>query len=338
MAAYYNEINQFCVEVLRARIADGDLPDGIVDDRSIRDVEPGDLAGFSQCHFFAGIGLWPFAARLVGWPDDRELWTGSAPCQPFSCAGKGKGDADPRHLWPDFFRLIRAHRPTVLMGEQVEAAVGKGWFDRVQSDLAREGYASRGIVVPACAVNAPHRRNRLWFVADRGRERCAEARTGVDSAGKVEWPRSNSEIDGRRCEQSPMANGGRVDGGEGRSRGSADSGSRLSNGARGDAVPDGGSKPERKPQHPLGTVAWQGAGGHAGGRFGGHAQSGDGNAWSDATPLACADGRVRRIKPGVRLLVDGRPIDVADALTALGNGIVPQIAAEVIAAYLECDD
>ena len=86
---YYNEIDEFQVEGLRARIKAGLLPDGEVDQRSIVDVRPDDLRGFSACHFFAGIGGWPLAGRLAGLPDDHRWWSGSCPCPPFSVAGKG---------------------------------------------------------------------------------------------------------------------------------------------------------------------------------------------------------------------------------------------------------
>ena len=166
MAAYYNEIEPYAAQWLRNLIKEGLIADGEVDTRSIVDVRPADLAGFTQCHFFAGIGGWSHALRLAGWPDDRPIWTGSCPCQPFSSAGKGAGQADERHLWPIFFNLIRACRPPIVMGEQVAAAVGKSWLDGVSSDLEGIGYSTGAAVVPACAVNAPHRRDRLWFVAD----------------------------------------------------------------------------------------------------------------------------------------------------------------------------
>src|SRR4051812_13131277 len=102
MSAFYNEIDPFCVEWLKALMAAGHIADGVVDSRPIQEINPEDLDGFTQCHFFAGIGGWSYAARLAGWPDDRPIWTGSCPCQPFSLAGKGLGAQDPRHLWPDF--------------------------------------------------------------------------------------------------------------------------------------------------------------------------------------------------------------------------------------------
>lgn len=163
--AFYNEIDPDAALILRALIADGVIAPGDVDTRSIKEVQPDDLRPYRQCHFFAGGGLWSVAARMAGWDDDRPLWTGSCPCQPFSIAGKQGGTDDARHLWPDFFRLIRAVRPAVVVGEQVAGQAGYGWLDGVRADLAREAYASRGVDIPACAVDAPHIRQRLYWAA-----------------------------------------------------------------------------------------------------------------------------------------------------------------------------
>lgn len=164
--AYYNEIDPYAAAWLRNLIAAGLIPDGDVDERSIVDVQPGDLAGYTQVHLFAGIGGWALAARMAGWPDDRELWTGSCPCQPFSAAGRQKGTEDERHLWPEYLRLIDARWPAVVMGEQVASQAGRDWLDGVLADLEGISYEGRAIVIPACAVDAPHRRERMWFVAD----------------------------------------------------------------------------------------------------------------------------------------------------------------------------
>src|SRR5690606_5685684 len=90
MSVYYNEINADVAAWLRQLIADGHLPDGDVDTRDIRDVQASEIRGYRQCHFFAGIGGWPLALRLAGWPDDKPVWTGSPPCQRFSSAARGR--------------------------------------------------------------------------------------------------------------------------------------------------------------------------------------------------------------------------------------------------------
>ena len=163
---YYNEIDPYAAQWLRNLIAAGHIAHGIVDERSITDVKPADLAGYTQCHFFAGIGVWSHALRQSGWPDSRPVWTGSCPCQPFSTAGNQKGTADERHLWPVWFNLIRECHPPVVFGEQVEAAIRHGWLDLVQADLEGEDYACGAVGIPAAGVGAPHIRQRLFFMAD----------------------------------------------------------------------------------------------------------------------------------------------------------------------------
>jgi len=164
MIAYYNEIDPFAVKWLRNLIDAGLIAKGDVDERSIKDVTAGDLRGYTQHHFFAGIGGWSYALRLAGYPDNQQVWTGSCPCQPFSRVGNKKGTEDDRHLWPEWYRLIRECKPDVIFGEQVDAAIASGWLDSVQDDLEKEGYACGAASLPACSVGAPHIRQRLWFV------------------------------------------------------------------------------------------------------------------------------------------------------------------------------
>ncbi len=169
MAAYYNEFKPEAAHMLRHLIKDGLIADGEVDERSITEVKADELKGFTQCHFFAGIGGWSVALRQAGWADDRPVWTGSCPCQPFSAAGKHAGKEDERHLWPTWFNLIIQCRPSMCFGEQVSSAISHGWLDGVYSDMEAQDYAIGAAVLPAFSGNAPHRRDRLWFVASDNR-------------------------------------------------------------------------------------------------------------------------------------------------------------------------
>jgi len=352
--AYYNEIDAYAAAWLRNLISAGHIAPGDVDERSIFDVRPDDLKGYTQCHFFAGIGGWSYAARLAGWPDGRALWTGSCPCQPFSVAGAGKGQADERHLWPIFFDLIRAVNPAVVMGEQVAAAVGKHWLDGVHSDLEGIGYAVGAAVVPACAVDAPHRRDRLWFVADADRNgsfagaddptaRHGRSVASDDRASAVADPqglgsgaglRQGDAIENRHGAPSSRGDGVLADAS---SRGLGTDGwpqaARRNYRAR---YADFGRQSPRSPlahsdlpsesegrEQRSGQLSWTGS-------------NSRGSAWVGAEWLAGVDGKARRVEPGIRLLAHGVPARVGK-LRAYGNAIVPQVAAEVIGAYLDTE-
>ena len=170
---YYNDNEKTSAAWLRNLIKEGLIPNGEVDERSIADIEPKDLTGFVQCHFFAGIGGWPYALRLAGWPDDRPVWTGSCPCQPFSVAGKGEGTDDDRHLWPAFRWLIAnaERKPAVIFGEQVASKDGRLWLAGVRSDLEAMGYAVGAADLCAAGVSAPHIRQRFYWVGKSDRNR-----------------------------------------------------------------------------------------------------------------------------------------------------------------------
>lgn len=185
MTAYYNDNEPFMAQWLRGLIAQGHIAPGDVDERSIVDVKPDDLKGYDQCHFFAGLGGWSHALRLAGWPDDRPVWTGSCPCQPFSEAGKRAGFDDQRHLWPVWFRLIQECGPAIAFGEQVASKDGVVWFDRVAADLEAANYACGALVLPANSVGAGHRRDRFFFAAHA---------IGTDAGGRLahRWGRSVS--------------------------------------------------------------------------------------------------------------------------------------------------
>ncbi len=169
MTAYYNEFDPKTAAWLRQLVKNGDIADGVVDERDVRDVEPKDLDGFTQCHFFAGIGVWSYALRRAGWSDDRPVWTASLPCQPFSAAGKQKGKEDERHLLPHYIKLVRQCKPDVQFGEQVPGAVRHGWLDDLYDEMERENYAVGATVLTAAGAGLPHIRQRLYWVAHSNR-------------------------------------------------------------------------------------------------------------------------------------------------------------------------
>lgn len=324
MTAYYNEINQYAAQWLRNLIAAGYIADGDVDERDIKDVTADDLVGYDQCHFFAGIGGWSYALRLAGWPDDRPVWTGSCPCQPFSAAGRKKGMHDDRHLWPVWFGLIRECRPVTVFGEQVEAAINHGWLDLVQDDLEREGYTVGAVGLPAACVGAPHIRQRLWFVADandKGLERrCGIKHTDQDAVGK----------NGMACNMAYTEIAGWDERRAGETRNGGNSTRKQSERllpalGMGDAACE---RCEEARQH-FDRQTERTAGASA------ETWNACQSVWSGADWIFCRDNKWRQVKPGIEPLAHGISGRVG-ALQAYGNAIVPQVAAELIRAYMDC--
>ena len=187
--AYYNEIDPYAAQWLRNLIHAGLIAPGFVDERSIEDVQPNDLAGYSQCHFFAGVGVWSYALRRAGWDDRRPVWTMSCPCQPFSAAGKGGGFDDERHLWPHAQWLISQCQPAVVLGEQVASKDADAWIDLVQPDVEALGYAFGCIAFPSAGVGAPHIRDRAYWVAN--------ANGGQSQQFAGQWARPGEAQSGR---------------------------------------------------------------------------------------------------------------------------------------------
>ncbi len=360
---YYNEFDPNAAAWLRQLIADKQIPDGVVDDRSITEITPHDLQGFTQCHFFAGVGGWPLALNLAGVPEDRPLWTASLPCQPFSTAGKQDGTADDRHLWPVFERLVRECRPPTILGEQVSSKLARDdWFPGVCMDLEALDYAVFGADLCApCAgeigegrivrgdqnswerivIGAPHIRQRLYWVANANRER----RAGIDS---LLWPEGAGRAGASEVLEATGCGttGGVADASEGR-RGQCDKGQWNI------PIPDSDST-TCGDEHD-GDVS---DGGEPGRQHQEQARPARAASWTDSIAIPCRDGKARRVpKSCIQPLVNGIPRGVVPSgdpgdpscanatgearvmrLKGYGNAIVPPLAALFIHPALEAID
>lgn len=337
MTAYYNEHDAYAAQWLRNLIAAGHIAPGDVDERSIEDVHPDDLRPYTQCHFFAGIGVWSLALRRAGWPDSRPVWTGSCPCQPFSSAGEGAGFDDERHLWPAFHWLIEQRQPPVVFGEQVASKNADPWVDLVHADLEALGYAFGTVSFPSAGVGAPHIRDRNYWVANtygstRGQRRSnvrggasgshAQPRPGL---GSCRLPGGMDNANDSRPQRHAGHDG--ATGREGSPRPVAASG--LSG-----RVADPHS--DRRDQ--AGKCSAE-AGNDGAFRNSGLAQgeppAGPVNGlWRAADWLLCRDGKWRPVEPGTFPLAHGAPARVG-RLRAYGNAINAEAATQFIAAYME---
>lgn len=124
--------------------------------------------------------------RTLDYDGSIDIICGGYPCQPFSVAGNRKGKEDDRHLWPAMFGLIQKHRPRWVIGENVAGHISMG-LDDVLAQLEGEEYTARTFIIPACAVGAQHRRDRVWIVAN------------ANSSGIFESERRG---DGKTCEDA----------------------------------------------------------------------------------------------------------------------------------------
>ena len=308
MTVYYNEIDKYAAQWLRNLNEAGHIAPGIVDERSIEDVYPSDLRGFTQCHFFAGIGVWSHALRSAGWSDDRPVWTGSCPCQPFSAAGKGAGFDDERHLWPHFHHLIKECRPSIVFGEQVASKDADPWIDLVCTDLEALGYAFGATPFPAAGISAPHIRDRLYWVAYANF-------SGRQPQPDAERARVQCEVATTRPAREQLS----------------DDSAGISGGLA-DTQHDGRGGQEGNPTKPHSD------GPHIGLSDRGHlalegqpATSPTNGFWRDADWLLCRDGKWRPVEPGTFPLAHGAPARVG-RLRAYGNAI----CAKAAEAFIEC--
>lgn len=361
MSAYYNEIDPAAAEWIRELIRGGHIAPGDVDERDIRDVRPDELRGYTQCHFFAGIGGWSLALRLAGWPDDRPVWTGSCPCQPFSAAGRRGGTADERHLWPHWHHLIRECRPTEIFGEQVASKDGLAWLDLVQADLEGTDYACGAADTCSAGFGAPHIRQRQWFGAYDLRPAASSAVHSIrkrklrDAGGRPKGDRKDPRGGYREFDGSMPLGGlehslgpgleghaGHVHDGDQPGRiGADEGGSVAATGGAGGLADNSSEHLRREPRTGDGSTrapeneAWKrqrGGSDDRPGRANGNALPTNG-PWGDADWLLCRDDKWRPVEPGTFPLAHGVPGRVG-LLRGYGNAINPWAAKEFIEAYL----
>jgi DNA (cytosine-5)-methyltransferase 1 len=361
--AYYNEHDLYAAHWLGNLIAAGHIAPGIVDTRSIEDVRPSDLAGFTQVHLFAGVGVWSYALRRAGWSEDRQVWSCSCPCQPFSTAGQGAGFADERHLWPAAYHLIEQCRPPVVVGEQVASKDAMPWVDLIHTDLEAVGYTFGAVPFPAASVGAPHIRDRLYWMADannkglegRGavRQRAGERATGASGmAGGLahhhsDGQRSNAESRVHDAEHYSQSRGGverladaeRNDSGrealaayhewEATQR-PADWPGGCGGASRGLADTELQQRPRSAPSG-YDQRGWEQESTAPAGLCGDMRPRPTNGYWADVDWLYCRDDRWRPVEPGTFPLAHGAPSRVG-RLRAYGNAL----NAEAARIFLEC--
>ena len=345
--AYYNENDSFAGEWLRGLSAAGHINAGAVDTRSIELLEASDVKDATQAHFFAGVGVWSHALRAAGWPDDVPVWTGSCPCQPFSVAGRRKGEDDARHLWPVWLELIKQCLPGALFGEQVASPAGRDWLASVSADLEALGYLVVAADLCAAGVGAPHLRQRLFF---RAILKSALEHTIGDGGRRNPGAVLGEEGEGTSRREVPggVADGVKPSGAVGAL---ADASGERHDGKH--AL----LRSQEKGRQRKGAVSETTRGGetstladaddvqrHRGGDAGspGGLESPDGSGasfWSSAEWIECLDGKARPAEPSIFPLAHGPTQRMgrlrAGRLRAYGNAIVPQVATVFILSFLE---
>lgn len=308
---------------------------------------------------FSGVGGFALAAKWVGWqtsgfveidpfcqkvlakhwpgvqiesdirditgrtfPERPDIITGGFPCQPFSVAGKRRGTADDRHLWPEMVRVIKEYKPRWVLGENVAGIIPME-LDSVLLDLEVAGYEAWPLVIPACGVDARHRRNRVWIVANSERPRTGGERREINDEGRrtsANWRKSLRQTDGPiSASWADAASEDVAYPNEPRPQG------RFS-----------GELQERGTERIVGpssaSLAYTGEQQRNGGS--------DGTCWWSREPLeALRDARRRgRQEDGMSIpesllgrVADGVPHRV-DRLRSLGNAIVPLVAYEIFRA------
>ena len=279
-------------------------------------------AGLSSPVLFCDIEPWSRKILAKHWPDvpiatdvkelandpdglvpDCDIITAGYPCQPFSLAGERRGTEDDRHIWPYILSIVKGKRPAWCVFENVYGHVSMG-LDEVLSDLEGEGYAARPFIVPACAADAPHRRDRVWIIARNVGDTISSRQSGNH---------------GRRSKQEP-AN---------RCKDVADT-TRLHSNGSGEHTQQGQrQEPQLGDSRGTDDVAYSNSAGLQGRQNArdtsqGRAQRNKQSARRSERP----DGQNWLPEPAVGRVANGIPRRV-DRLKGLGNAIVPQIAMQI---------
>jgi len=307
----------------------------LIDRRSIHEVQPDDVRDYTQCNFFAGIGGWAYALKLAGWDSTRPVWTASLPCQPLSSAGQQKGEKDERHLWPVFFDLVKECRPAIIFGEQVASKLGREWLSGVFADLETLEYITAAADLPASSVGAPHKRNRLFWVADssgfrpkrstairklEGNRRFAVDCQSLDHAVRERrQPEPNKKTLRIQQEMEKSSECRGIIGNSG-----------SNNHWRSVALRCGDGKYRRVPARVADSELR--------GRTSGQMQ--DGQRWTGPYPTSCKAnhrcGYEYEIEPALFPLADGISNRMG-LLRGAGNSIVPQVTAQFVMAFMETE-
>lgn len=324
----------------------GVIPKGLVSEQDILNFKtsPYALKHYTQAHFFAGIGGWPYALQLAGWPSDRKVWTASCPCQPFSCAGKAEGILDERHVWPAFRNLVAECKPPTIFGEQVASKDGRAWLAGIRADLEALGYAVGAADLCAAGIGAPHIRQRLYWVAHVSGDRRS---AGSGDERSAEGARSENRDHAERCGEFCCVGNTTDERLQGRSE---------------EALQRSRGKEEGRATEPSGgasSVADGGMGDAERSRQNGDSrrrtsdQLAESGFWSGSISIACRDGKKRRAESGIFPLAARLPRGVVPSgdpgveeangsqearvmrLQGYGNSIVPQLAAEFVKAFME---
>ena len=274
-----------------------------------------------------------------------DVIVGGYPCQPFSVAGVRRGEEDDRHLWPEVYRLIKEIRPTWGIFENVAGHISMG-LDEVLSDLEAEDYAARPFVIPACGVDAPHRRDRVWIVAHANGEGQSDvpqheqwvARTATvgdtlrdgrlaTEVGAVAGKASNGGTEGQSVAVQSSGASGREhsEGLEGNTEQSSDVGNTQRSGQSGDDGRRSGQEPENGRKDVADTEGKQGSPDNHGQEQGTVSQSKQGqfrrSGGGSHPTLWAVEPNVGRVANGVS--------NRSHRIKALGNAVVPQIPEQI---------